>query len=110
MAAFVHEDLAIDAPGKVGTCSWTLLFARQEIGGIVHEQASLPIEFATTDAWMQFVSDFTGDGWGDALNCSFTGGGCSLYVNPKGESRRWDKHLGRAGVSDRNRRHPRPAL
>ena len=30
---------------------------------------------------------------GDALNCSFTGAcGCSLYVNPKGEPRRWDKH------------------
>lgn len=47
VAAFVHEELAINAPGKVGTYSWTLLFARQEIGGIVHEQASLPIEFAT---------------------------------------------------------------
>ena len=53
---------------------------------------SNPSDTYTMDAWMQFVSDFTGDGWGDALNCSFTGGGCSLYVNPKGESRRWDKH------------------
>ena len=51
-----------------------------------------PSDAYTMDAWMQFVSDFTGDGWGDALNCSFTGGGCSLYVNPKGEPRRWDKH------------------
>jgi hypothetical protein len=48
----------------------------------------------TRDNWMQFVGDFTGDGWGDALNCSFSGNpGCHLYVNPKGESRRWDKHL-----------------
>lgn len=55
---------------------------------------SNPSDTYTTDAWMQFVSDFTGDGWGDALNCSFSGGaGCTLYVNPKGESRRWDKHL-----------------
>jgi hypothetical protein len=53
---------------------------------------SNPSDTYTTDAWMQFVGDFTGDGWGDALNCSFTGGGCALYVNPKGESRRWDKH------------------
>jgi hypothetical protein len=53
---------------------------------------SNPSDTYTMDAWMQFVSDFTGDGWGDALNCSFTGGGCVLYVNPKGESRRWDKH------------------
>jgi hypothetical protein len=53
---------------------------------------SNPSDTYTMDAWMQFVSDFTGDGWGDALNCSFTGGGCTLYVNPKGEPRRWDKH------------------
>lgn len=48
----------------------------------------------TRDNWMQFVGDFTFDGWGDALNCSFSGNpGCYLYVNPKGELRRWDKHL-----------------
>ena len=53
-----------------------------------------PSDNYTTDAWMQFVSDFTGDGWGDALNCSFAvNSGCFLYVNPKGEPRRWDKHL-----------------
>jgi hypothetical protein len=53
-----------------------------------------PSDGYTTDAWMQFVSDFTGDGWSDALNCSFAvDSGCFLYVNPKGEARRWDKHL-----------------
>lgn len=53
-----------------------------------------PSDNYTTDAWMQFVGDFTGDGWGDALNCSFAvNTGCFLYVNPKGEPRRWDKHL-----------------
>ena len=55
---------------------------------------SNPSNTFATDTWMQFVSDFTGDGWGDALNCSFSGGaGCTLYVNPRGEARRWDKHL-----------------
>jgi hypothetical protein len=54
---------------------------------------SNPSDTYTTDAWMQFVDDFTGDGWGDALNCSFAvGPGCYLYVNPKGEPRRWDKY------------------
>ena len=49
-----------------------------------------PSDTFATDAWMQFVSDFTGDGWADAVNCSFSGGvGCTLYVNPKGEPRRW---------------------
>jgi hypothetical protein len=53
-----------------------------------------PSDSYTTDDWMQFAGDFTGDGWADALNCSFsTNVGCWLYVNPRGESRRWDKHL-----------------
>ncbi len=48
----------------------------------------------TTDCWMQFSDDFTGDGWPDVINASFSGNqGVFLYVNPKGESRRWDKHL-----------------
>jgi 3-keto-disaccharide hydrolase/FG-GAP-like repeat len=35
-----------------------------------------------------FAADFTGDGWPDYLS---TNGG-RLYVNPKGEARRWDVH------------------
>jgi hypothetical protein len=53
-----------------------------------------PSDEYTRDDWMQFVSDFTGDGWADVLNCSFSGNpGCFLYVNPKGENRRWDRYL-----------------
>jgi hypothetical protein len=48
------------------------------------------------NAWMQYAADFTGDGWDDVLNCNLGGGGgtggCWLYVNPKGESRRWDSY------------------
>jgi hypothetical protein len=40
----------------------------------------------TNDCPLQFAYDFTGDGWPDIL-C-----GTNLYVNPKGESRRWDKY------------------
>jgi hypothetical protein len=55
---------------------------------------SNPSDTYTTDDWMQFVGDFTGDGWADVINCSFSGNpGVYLYVNPKGENRRWDKHL-----------------
>jgi Domain of Unknown Function (DUF1080)/FG-GAP-like repeat len=54
----------------------------------------------STDCWMTFAADFTGDGWPDVI----TGGhdkdggpggdpGVWLYVNPKGESRRWEKRL-----------------
>jgi hypothetical protein len=47
-----------------------------------------------TDCWMQFSADFTGDGWADVINASFSGAnsGVTLYVNPKGEARRWDSH------------------
>lgn len=47
VAAFAREELAVNAPPSVGAYSWKLLFARQQIGGVVHEQASLPIVFAT---------------------------------------------------------------
>ncbi len=45
---------------------------------------------------LQFTADFTGDGWPDVINVLFTRP-IVLYVNPKGESRRWDAFT----VSDR---------
>jgi hypothetical protein len=54
----------------------------------------------STDCWMTFASDFTGDGWPDVITAGHDrdggpGGdpGVWLYVNPKGESRRWEKRL-----------------
>jgi hypothetical protein len=50
-------------------------------------------QFAS-DCWMQYSFDFTGDGWDDVINASFGGAnsGVVLYVNPKGEPRRWDSY------------------
>jgi hypothetical protein len=45
---------------------------------------------------VQFTHDFTGDGWPDVINSLFTRP-TILYVNPRGESRRWDMHT----VTDR---------
>lgn len=45
--------------------------------------------------WVQHAYDFTGDGWADVLTTSHAGGGkdgAVLYVNPKGEARRWEEH------------------
>ncbi|MGC2403091.1 MAG: FG-GAP-like repeat-containing protein [Acidobacteriaceae bacterium] len=45
--------------------------------------------------WVEHAYDFTGDGWPDVLTTSHAGGGkdgAILYVNPKGESRRWEKY------------------
>ena len=53
------------------------------------------------DSWMQYAGDFTGDGWDDVITASFSPSaigsprgavGVWLYVNPKGEPRRWDRH------------------
>jgi Domain of Unknown Function (DUF1080)/FG-GAP-like repeat len=56
-------------------------------------QASNPSTEYSEDVWMQFASDFTGDGWPDVVNANPFGpdAGVNLYVNPKGEKRRWDK-------------------
>jgi hypothetical protein len=45
---------------------------------------------------LQYSYDFTGDGWPDVLNTIFQRPAV-LYVNPKGESRRWDTYT----VTDR---------
>ena len=40
---------------------------------------------------VNFTADFTGDGWPDILASDMVGGRpMDLYVNPKGQSRRWD--------------------
>ncbi|HUP03174.1 MAG TPA: FG-GAP-like repeat-containing protein [Bryobacteraceae bacterium] len=44
------------------------------------------------DCMLEIAYDFTGDGWPDIL-C-----GASLYVNPKGDSRRWDKYQVLPGI------------
>lgn len=43
-----------------------------------------------TSPMVNFAFDYTGDGWPDVLIAS--GRPMSLYVNPKGELRRWDKY------------------
>ena len=41
---------------------------------------------------MQFAYDFTGDGWPDVLTIGAIGTPATLFVNPKGEARRWDSY------------------
>ena len=50
-------------------------------------------EYASTRSDMiVFAHDFTGDGWPDIVSTFTNGRPLALYVNPKGESRRWDKY------------------
>jgi hypothetical protein len=55
-------------------------------------QTSNPSTEYADNAWMEFAADFTGDGWPDVITAKFGGPsqGIYLYVNPKGEERRWD--------------------
>jgi hypothetical protein len=48
------------------------------------------VSLQLTSAMVNFAFDYTGDGWPDVLIAS--GRPMSLYVNPKGEARRWDKY------------------
>ena len=49
--------------------------------------------------WVEYAADFTGDGWPDIVNVSYgRNGGVYLYVNPKGENRRWDMYKVVSGV------------
>jgi hypothetical protein len=41
--------------------------------------------------WDQHSYDFTGDGWDDVV-ATYLGVGAILYVNPAGESRRWNQY------------------
>jgi hypothetical protein len=57
-------------------------------------QTSNPSTEYADNAWMEFAADFAGDAWPDVLTCKFGGAtqGCYLYVNARGEPRRWDVH------------------
>ncbi len=43
-------------------------------------------------SWLNFAYDFTGDGWPDVITAG-AGRPTTLFVNPKGEPRRWDKFV-----------------
>jgi hypothetical protein len=44
-------------------------------------------------SWVQLSADFNGDGWPDILTTSHSqNAGAVLYINPKGELRRWDHY------------------
>jgi hypothetical protein len=65
---------------------------------IYYALSSNPVtEFSTM---MEYAADFTGDGWPDVIVVSYGGNasGVDLYVNPKGEKRRWQKFSVSTGV------------
>jgi hypothetical protein len=66
----------------------------------VGRQIYTPVTFNPTTeypqpAMVQLAYDWTGDGWGDVLNMSGNAGNGTgtLFVNPRGENRRWDSFV-----------------
>jgi len=66
---------------------------------IYYALASNPTTEFATDSTTEFAADFNGDGWPDVLTVMFGGGpSMQLYINPKGEKRRWQKYTVGTGV------------
>lgn len=62
----------------------------------VSREIYLPQSFnpssAGPDARVMLAHDFTGDGWPDVVSVGLPGADALMYVNPRGESRRWSKY------------------
>ncbi|MCU1225024.1 MAG: repeat protein [Edaphobacter sp.] len=66
---------------------------------IYYALSSNPTTEFATDSTMEFVADVNDDGWPDVITVMFGGGpGVQLYINPKGENRRWQKFAVGTGV------------
>ncbi len=66
---------------------------------IYYALSSNPTTEFATNSTMEFAADFNGDGWPDVITVMFGGGpGVQLYINPKGENRRWQKFEVGTGV------------
>ncbi|HTF72387.1 MAG TPA: FG-GAP-like repeat-containing protein [Edaphobacter sp.] len=66
---------------------------------IYYALSSNPTTEFATDSTMEFTADVNGDGWPDVITVMFGGGpGVQLYLNPKGENRRWQKFAVGTGV------------
>ena len=66
----------------------------------VAKQIYTPVSFNPTSEWpipamVNIAYDFTGDGWADVLQISGNAGNGTgtLFVNPKGASRHWEKYV-----------------
>jgi hypothetical protein len=56
------------------------------LGSVVNASTEYPDE-----SMMEYAYDFTGDGWPDVLVIGAISRPAYLFVNPKGEARRWDR-------------------
>jgi Domain of Unknown Function (DUF1080)/FG-GAP-like repeat len=80
----------INRDGNMDVVSGPFIFYGPDFSGAREFYAAQTSSPSTTfqQNWVAFAGDFTGDGWPDILLASTDSN--KLYVNPKGEARRWD--------------------
>ena len=97
-AGDINRDGVMDAvSGPYGYLGPDFKRAVEIYRGQTYSIANASMAGQYTDNFLNYVHDFTGDGWNDYLKVNFNG--AYLYVNPKGESRHWPMHQVTDGVS-----------
>jgi hypothetical protein len=92
--SFASGAADFDRDGNIDIVSGPFIFLGPDFTRVRELYMALTTNPSTTFSsnWLEFAGDFTGDGWPDVLLASTSG--TRLYVNPKGEPRRWDSHDG----------------
>jgi hypothetical protein len=92
--SFASGAADFDRDGNMDVVSGPFIFLGPDFTKVREFYMALTTNPSTTFSsnWLEFAGDFTGDGWPDVLLASTSG--TRLYVNPKGEPRRWDSYAG----------------
>ena len=92
--SFASGAADFDRDGNIDIVSGPFIFLGPDFTKVREFYMALSTNPSTSFSsnWLEFAGDFTGDGWPDVLLASTSG--TRLYVNPKGEPRRWDSHAG----------------
>jgi hypothetical protein len=102
--SFASAAADFDRDGNVDIVSGPFIFLGPDFTKVREFYTALTTNPSTSFSsnWLEFAGDFTGDGWPDVLLASTSG--TRLYVNPRGEPRRWDSYAGilppAAGVAE----------
>ena len=92
--SFASGAADFDRDGNMDIVSGPFIFLGPDFAKVREFYMALSTNPSTnfSSNWLEFAGDFTGDGWPDVLLASTSG--TRLYVNPKGEPRRWDSARG----------------
>ena len=92
--SFASAAADFDRDGHMDIVSGPFIFLGPDFTSVREFYLALTTNPSTdfSSNWLEFAGDYTGDGWPDVLLASTSG--TRLYVNPKGEPRRWDVHAG----------------